>query len=289
MMFANIHGKLIILLSLSVCFFMSQPEKILADESLGIYGLKGYAYTYSPLPANGFYIQSGYLSSQFNDKYENGDGSVNVVPLSLTYGDGRLFELAVATHYEMWENTDLNVDENGIGDVFVGMKLRLLGFQKDFPFDLALEPYALIATGNRDIGIGDIYYFNPSNEDDNSYGLNILFGKQFTRLYLSFNLGINFVNTDLYWIDDKSLLFGAAAEYQISETWTSYVEFLHSENKINLSCDPCQEAAIDEDYQLLGAGIVWIKNKWGIKLHAGTGLTDLSPSFQGMALVNRNF
>ena len=288
-MVSNSNGKLILLSCLVFCFFIWMPLHTSADESLGIYGLKGYAYTYSPIPVNGLYVQSGFLSSQFNDKYENGDGSVNVVPLSFTYGDGRLWELAVATHYEMWENTDLDVDENGIGDVFVGMKLRALGLQKDFPFDLTLEPYALIATGNRDVGIGDIYYFNPSDEDDNSFGLNILIGKQLARVYLSVNLGVNHVSTDLYWIDDLSLLVGAAAEYQISETLTSYVEFLHSENKINLSCDSCQEVAIDEDYQFLGAGIVWIKNKWGIKLHLGTGLTDLSPSFQGMALLNRNF
>lgn len=266
-------------------FIISLPVSALADESLALYGLKGYAYTFSPLPSKGLYGQTGAAYSAFTNGLENGDGHTFAIPMSVTYGNGELWEVAGATHFESWENSDLDIDERGLGDLFIGGKIRLL---RDLP-DISIMPYALIPTGNRDKGIGDLYYLNPSPDDDLSCGLNLLIGGQVNRFYLAANLGVNYADTDKEWLDSTSVFFGLAAEYQVSESLMTYAEFINTGNKNNIDCDTCIEEDADEDLREIGAGLVWLKDKWGIKLHAGAGLTDTSPDFKAIGLVNRNF
>ena len=272
----------------AVIVIMFMPISSMADESLSVYGLKGYAYTVSPLPSKGLYVQTGGMFSVFNDSLENGDGNIFAVPLSITYGNGTRWEVSAGTHYESWENTDMDADEKGMGDIFLGGKLRLLGNKANTMPDISLMPYALISTGNRDKGIGDLYYFNPSPDDDFSWGLNLLLGKRFDRFYLAANLGFNYADTDYEWIDDTSIFAGLAAEYQINESWMTYAEFINTGNKNDIDCDPCIDEDADEDIREIGAGLVWLKDRWGFKIHAGAGLTETSPDFRVMGLVNRN-
>lgn len=259
------------------------PLMAQADEMLALYGLKGYAYTYSPLPADGLYLQTGGVHSQASDPV---DGFICALPVSLTYGDGKWWEVAVASHYEHWENTDLDIEEDGWGDLFLGGKFRLSGDRAENPLDLSLMPYALIPTGARDQSIGDLYPLNPSNEDDLSYGLNLLLGRRWDRLYLTANLGIHFVDTDLD-IDRSSWLVGLAAEFQVNESLNLYAEFVNNENKRPSCCDPCADAYPDENRREIGAGAVWLWGKWGMKLHAGAGLSDTAPDFRAIFLINR--
>lgn len=274
-----------IVLITAMAVIISLPISAMADESLALYGLKGYAYTFSPLPSKGFYAQTGAMYSVFNNGLENGDGHTFAVPISITYGNGEWWEVSGASHYESWENSDIDIDEKGMGDLFVGGKIRLL---KNLP-DISLMPYVLIPTGNRDKGIGDLYYLNPSPDDDVSYGLNLLIGGQINKVYLAANIGINYADTDREWLDTTSMFFGLAAEYQISETWMTYLEFINTGNKNNIDCDTCIDKNADEDLREIGAGLVWLKDKWGFKVHAGAGLTDTSPDFRVMGLVNKGF
>ncbi|QTA79701.1 Uncharacterized protein dnl_19770 [Desulfonema limicola] len=273
------------LIVLITAIIISMPVCSNADESLALYGLKGYAYTFSPLPSKGLYVQTGAMYSVFNDGLENGDGHTFALPLSVTYGNGQWWEAAGAVHYESWENSDLDISEKGMGDLFLGGKIRLL---KDLP-DISLMPYILIPTGSRDKGIGDMYYLNPSPDDDPSYGLNLLIGGQVNRFYLSANIGVNYADTDREWLDSASMFFGLAAEYQISETWMTYAEFVNTGNKNNIDCDTCIDTGADEDLREIGAGLVWLKDKWGFKFHAGAGLTDTSPDFRVIGLINLGF
>jgi hypothetical protein len=277
----------LVVIILAATFF--PPASVIADESLALYGPKGYAYTFSPLPADGFYVQVGGMYSMFDGKLEDRDGYIVAVPVSLTYGDGNIWEFALSSHWEYWENTDLDMDERGIGDVFASGKFRLLGAENGMPLDLSLMPYILVPTGSRDKGIGDLYNFNPSPDDDFSYGLNLLLGGQLKRFYISANMGINFADTGITWIESSSFIVGLAGEYQICESLTSYVEFINIENKLDFDCDPCADTYSEDDIREIGAGLVWIYNKWGFKLHAGTGFTDTSPNFRGLGLINLRF
>jgi len=259
-----------------------------ADENLAIYGLKGYAYTYSPIPSDGLNLQIGGMYSMFEwGNINNRNGHIWAFPVSLTYGNGTRFEISAATHWENWENTDYDVSESGTGDVFVGGKFRFLGTNEGNPLDIALMPYAFISTGNRDKSIGDLYLYNPTDKDDFTGGINLLLGHRWKQFYFASNIGINYIDTDLDYIEKSTLFFGLTVEYQISETATSYIEFVNNENKNKYQCFTCEEG-IDEDIQELGLGFVWIKDRLGIKIHAGTGWTATSPDFIGMAMINWN-
>ncbi len=283
------HIQLLFVFPILLLLFTGIRTESLADESLSVYGLKGYGYTVSPIIARGGYGQAGGIHSVFSDKLINGDGYITALPVSFTYGDGNLWEVSAATHFESWENTDVDVSESGIGDIFIGGKIDPLAGMEKTALDLALMPYVLIPTGGREDGIGDLYYLNPSPEDDLSLGLNLLAGVRFDRFYLTANIGINYADVDSEWMDTTSLLLGLAVEYQIAETWTSYLEFLHVGNKNDVDCQDCYESDADEDIREVGAGVVWLKDRWAIKLHTGFGLTDTSTSFRGMVLVNRGF
>ncbi len=115
--------KKIIVLTIAVLLIASGA---MADEMLALYGMKGYAYTYSPMIVQGGYVQAGGIYSLFRNT-DNPEGYTWAVPLSFTYGNGKWWEASVATHWEYWENTDVNVNESGMGDVFVGGKFRLMG------------------------------------------------------------------------------------------------------------------------------------------------------------------
>jgi len=268
------------------------------DENIALYGMKGYAYTYSPLPTDGLHIQVGGMYSLFqrgnlfhDDNLNCRDGYVWYVPASLTYGDGKWWEASVATHWEYWENTDFEKDEKGIGDVFLGAKFHILDQERGMPLDLSVMPYMLIPTGSRDKSIGDIYLYNPT-EDDSAYGFNLLLGLRRNPFYFAVNLGINYVNTDLEYIEDKTFFLGLTAEYQISETMTSYLEFISNENKNreNYSpSNPCYDEDTDDDIRELGLGLVYVKDQWGVKFHVGAGMTSTSPDYRAMAMVNRSF
>ncbi len=263
-----------------VIIFFSFPA--FANESLAVYGLKGYGYTYSPIPSRGFYAQTGAIYSNYSE------GDIWQVPFSITYGDGSWWEIAAASHWESWTNDDFNVDENGLGDIFLGAKIRFLGQDYNMPLDVAVMPFILIPTGDRDKFIGDLYTFNPSSENDMSYGLFLLLGRRWERLYFAVNIGFTYASTDFDYIDDTSLFIGLAAEYQISESFTSYIEFFHNGNKFDFPCSPCYDVYNDEDYQEIAGGIVWVKNNWGFKIHAGFGLNDTSPDYRLMGLINLN-
>jgi hypothetical protein len=121
-----------------------------------------------------------------------------------------------------------------------------------------------------------------------SYGINLLTGKRWERFYLSANLGINYVDTDVTYSKTSSLFLGLALEYQISESLNSYIEFVNIENKNDYDCSPCYDKTADEDRREIGLGIVWLKNYWGFKLHTGVGLTDTAPDLRVIGLVNLN-
>ncbi len=275
------------------------PLNASGDENIALYGMKGYAYTYSPLPSDGLHIQVGGMYSLFqdgnlfhDDNLNCRDGYVWYVPASLTYGDGKWWEASVATHWEYWENTDFEVDEKGIGDVFLGAKLHILDQERGMPLDLSIMPYMLIPTGSRDKSIGDIYLYNPTDDDDLSYGLNLLLGLRMNPFYFSVNLGMNYVDTDLEYIEDKTFFLGLTAEYQISETMTTYLEFINNENKNRENYSPsslCYDEDTDDDIRELGLGLVYVKDEWGVKVHVGAGLTSTSPDYRAMAMVNRSF
>lgn len=261
----------------------------MGDESLAIYGLKGYAYTYSPEPSNGFHLQAGVMYSKFEDKIEGRDGDIWAVPFGFTYGNGDVWEFAVAAHWEKWENTNFDVSEKGFGDIFIGIKYRLMGSRTTTDMDLSLMPYVLIPTGNHDKSIGDLYLYNPSDDEDFSYGINLLIGKQWDKVYLTGNVGINFVNTDLDYIDSNTLFVGLALEYRMSQDSTIYLEFMNNENKNKLECGECFGGDVNDDMRELGAGITWKKDEWGFKLHGGFGFTDTSPNYRILGLINRRF
>jgi len=293
--------KLLVFLLL-VGGIISLPSAAMCDESLALYGMKGYAYTYSPLPSDGLNIQTGGMYSRFGeDKLNCREGYVWAVPFSMTYGDGDRFEFAAASHWEYWENTDdywdnknIDTDNKGIGDVFLSAKIRLLGQDrvKNSPVDVSLMPYILIPTDNRDKSIGDLYLYNPTNEDDYAYGLNLLIGKRWKQLYLAANIGFNYLDSDIDYIENTTYFFGLTFEYQLSESLTSYLEFINNQNK-NKENYPagsyCYDENTDEDIRELGLGFVWLKDKWGMKLHVGTGLSHTSPGIRAIALINRTF
>jgi len=258
-----------------------------ADETLALYGMKGYAYVWSPMISQGGYVQAGAVYSLFKGS-DGMDGNTWAVPVSFTYGNGKWWEVSAATHWERWENTDVSVNDSGVGDVFVGGKLLLIGAEKNAPLDLSLMPYILIPTGSRDKSVGDLYQFNPSIKDDESYGLNLLLGKRWERFYISANLGINYMNSDVSYIKSSSLFAGLALEYQLAENLTTYVEFFNVGNKNDFGCGICYDKNADQDIRQLGLGVVWLKDLWGFKLHGGFGLSDTSPDFRIIALVNRN-
>lgn len=272
---------------------ITMPAQAPADEMLAFYGLKGYAYTYSPLPSDGFHLQSGGMYSLFHESnLECRDGYIWVVPLSLTYGDGDLWEVSAGSQWEYWKNTDFDVDETGIGDIFLGGKIRFLGQNRGMPLDLSLMSYILIPTGDRDKSIGDLYNYNPTNDDEYSYGANLLLGRRWERFYLSGSIGIHHVDSDHDYIDQDTFSISLAMEYHISESLMVYGEFLNSENK-NLYNYPqghmCYDPDVDEDIRELGAGIGWVKDEWGMKFHIGTGFTETSPDVRAALLVNRSF
>lgn len=264
-----------------------------ADEMLSLYGPKGYAYTWSPLPADGFHVQTGAMYSLFHkNNLQCRDGYIWVLPLSLTYGDGNFWEISAGTQWEYWKNTDFDVDETGIGDIFLGGKVRILGQEKGMPLDVSLMPYILIPTGDRDKSIGDLYNYNPTDEDEYSWGINLLLGRRWDRFYFAGNFGINHVDSDHEYIDKDTFFLGLTLEYQISETLTSYVEFISNENKNRYNYPEghfCHDPDVGEDIREIGAGIGWVKDQWGVKLHAGTGMTETSPDLRVMALINRSF
>ncbi len=262
-----------------------------SDEMLSIYGLKGYAFVNSPLPADGFHIQTGAMYSIFHERnLERRDGYIWVAPISATYGDAIHWEIAAASHYESWKNTDYDETEKGIGDLVLSGKFAPLNPEKKFAIDFSLMPYILIPIGgDRDKSIGDLYKYSPGGDDDLSCGLNLLLGKRWDRVYLSVNLGVNYLDSSDENLKDITYFAGAAVEYQICETLNSYAEFYNNENKLDVCPEPCYDRDISDDIREIGAGLVWLKNKWGLKLHAGYGLSETSPDFRAMALVNRTF
>lgn len=275
------------------------PFHAAGDENIALYGMKGYTYTYSPLPADGLHLQVGGMYSLFqsgnlfhDDNLNCRDGYVWYAPISLTYGDGKWWEASAATHWEYWENTDFDVDEKGIGDVFIGAKLHLLDQERGMPIDLSVMSYLLAdIAGNRDKSIGDIYLYNPT-EDDLAYGFNLLLGLRRNPFYFAVNLGLNYVDTDLEYIEDKTLFLGLTAEYQISETITTYLEFINNENKNRenyLPSELCYDEDTEDDIRELGLGLVYVKDQWGVKVHVGMGMTSTSPDVRAMAMVNRSF
>ncbi len=281
-----------------VCFlifasFAAFPLHVSADEMISLYGMKGYAYTWSPLPADGFHLQTGAMYSIFHqNNLECRDGYIWVVPLSLTYGDGNFWEVSAGTQWEYWKNTDFDVDETGIGDIFLGGKVRVLGQEKGMPLDVSLMPYVLIPTGDRDKSIGDLYNYNPTGDDEYSYGINLLLGRRWDRFYLAANIGLNHVDSDHDYIDEDTFFLGLTMEYHISETLISYVEFINNENKNHYNYPEgtlCYDSDVGEDIREIGAGIGWMKDEWGIKLHAGAGMTETSPDLRVIALINRSF
>lgn len=278
-----------IFLSLTVILTIIGVNIAQGDESLSLYGLKGYGLVFSPDVSNGVNLQASVMHSRFENKIEDRDGYITATPLSFTYGSKGLWEVAVAADWEKWKNTDFHVSEEGLGDVFIGGKARLLGREKNFPLDLSLMPYVLIPGGNHDKSIGDIYNFNPSVDEDFSYGLNLLLGRQLGRFYLAGNLGINFLDTDLSYLKSNALFAGFAMEYHISESVMAYAEFFNTENKNDLHCDPCYSSDENDDMRELGAGLVWIRQRWGFRVHAGTGLTDTTPNVRLLASLNRGF
>lgn len=269
------------------------------DEMLALYGLKGYAYTYSPVPSDGFHLQIGAMYSIFHDGNPFHDDNLNcrdgyiwAAPLSLTYGDGDWWEASLATHWESWKNTDYDVDENGLGDLFAGGKFRALAQEKGMPLDVALMGYLLIPTGNREDSIGDLYLYNPASDDDFSYGVNLLLGRQLRSFYLAATIGTNYVDTDIEHIRDNTFFLGLTMEYQVCETLSTYVEFISNENKNKRKYPlghPCRDEDANEDIREIGIGGMWVKGPWGIRLHAGFGLTPTSPDIRVMTSVNRSF
>jgi len=265
-----------------------RPSAATADENLALYGHKGYAYTFSPRVVKGFYLQTGLNYANYDEPDVN-DGSIVSAPISVTWGDGRRWEVAAATHFESWDSDETDDGESGIGDLFLGGKVQLLGGDRPLGFDLSLMPYVTLPTGNRDDWIGDLYNFNPTNEDDPTFGLNLLLGRGWERFYIAANLGINYLDSDLDYVDDTSVFFGLTGEYYLSEVFSAYVEFFNNGNKIDLDCDPCVTQSTNDDYRELGAGVLYLWRKWGFKAHVGTGLSDVSPDVRVLGLVNRNF
>lgn len=304
------------ILATAMALVIVLPLAAVADENLALYGLKGYTYTYSPIPTDGMHIQTGVMHSRFGSgKLDCREGNIWVAPLSLTFGNGSWWEFAVASHWESWENTDdywenKNEDtkEDGIGDVFAGMKFRLLNQERGMPLDLSVMPYALIPTGDREKSIGDIYLYNPGDDDDFSYGANLLLGRRWGAFYAAVNLGMNYVDTDVEYIEDKTFFGSLTLEYQFSETMTSYIEFINNENKNrenypkdcgNPDAYPackkypdiaqCYDENTDEDIRELGLGFTYVTGQWGFKLHGGAGLSKTSPDVRGALLINRSF
>lgn len=272
-----------------------------ADENIALYGMKGYTYTFSPLVVDGLHAQVGAVFAE-NDanSLECREGEVWAFPISLTYGDGDWWEIGVATHYEYFKNTDeffeggdADTEEDGFGDIFVAFKAQLLGQDrgKGQGLDLALMPYLLFPTGDRDKGITDLYRFVQSDDDNVAAGLFLLAGRRLERFYLAANLGFNYMSTDIDYIDDEALFFGLTLEYQVRENLTSYVEFINTESKNNFTCSvcsPCFDPDISDDIRELGVGFDWLLGRWGFKLHAGIGFSDTSPDYRMIALVNYN-
>ncbi len=275
-----------------VMLFLAGPLTARADEMLALYGLKGYAYTYSPLVTDGLHVQAGVMYSYYQEwNLECRDGFIWFLPVSLTYGDGDWWEVSAGMQWEYWKNTDFNVDESGVGDLFLGGKFRLLGQDRKQVMDLSLMPYVFFPTGDHDKSIGDLYLFNPTEEDDYPYGLNLLAGRRWGRVYASLNLGINYIDSSLPYIENSTFFYGLTAEYQVSETLNTYIEFMNNENKNHFqcpACGACYDEDTDQDIREIGAGLVWLKNKWGFKFHAGVGLSETAPDFRVIGLVNFN-
>ncbi|OQY54199.1 MAG: hypothetical protein B6245_21590 [Desulfobacteraceae bacterium 4572_88] len=270
-----------------------------ADEMLSHYGLKGYTYTYSPRPVDGFHIQMGAMYSLFHngnlfhdENLNCRDGYIWVAPLSFTYGDGDWWEVSAATHWESWENTDFDAGESGLGDLFLGGKALLLSQEKGMPLDLALMPYVLIPTGNRDKWIGDLTLYNTTDENDLFYGVNLLLGHQWRQFYLAGNAGFNYAETDIEHIEAETFFFGITLEYQIDESFNTYLEFVNTENKNQddySAAHRCHDENTGKDMRELGLGLVWVKGGWGLKFHLGGGLTATSPDIRVLTLINRSF
>ncbi len=307
-MIHTIRSKYSVLFLLTV-IMISLTTAANGDEMLSLYGLKGYAYTYSPLPVGGFHMQTGVMYSLFktgnvfnDDNLNCRDGYVWVMPVSLTYGDGNLWEVSVGSHLEYWKNTDLDADEEDTGDLFLGGKLHLVSQEKKMPLDISLMPYIVFPTGNQDKSIGDLYRYSPSDDDEVSYGANLLFGRRWKRFYFAGNIGVNYMDSDS---DSSTLFYGMALEYQVTESLNSYAEFFNSEHRNTTiypresECDPkdskclrdsqCYDEDSTEDIRELGIGVMWLKGRWGVKLHTGFGMTSTSPDIRGIALVNLGF
>ena len=267
-----------------------QPYGVMASggEMQAIYGMKGYAYTYSPLPINGYHFQTGAMYSKFDGKIENRDGDIWVVPFGFSFGDGKGWEMGVAGHWEKWDNSDQDASEKGLGDVFIGAKVRLMAMEDQKPFDLSVLPYVMIPTGNHDKWIGDLYMYNPTDNDDYSLGGYLLIGRRWDQLYLSGSVGYNHIDTDMEYIENNTFSYSVTVEYLLSQSWNSYIEFFNNENKNLLECEYC-EGNVTDDMREIGAGLLWMKDEWGIKMHIGTGLTDTSPNIRFMGLINRIF
>jgi hypothetical protein len=220
------------------------------------------------------------------------DGYIYVVPVSATYGNGDRWELTAATIWEKWKNTDFDVEEDGIGDLFVSVKARVLCQEKEKPLDLSLMPYILLPTGDREKSIGDLYLYNPTDDDDESIGIYLLLGKRWRQVYVAANVGFNYMDSDLDYIESSSVFLGLTMEYQISECLTSYVEFFNNENKNQFQYPfghPYYDGDADKDMREIGLGIGWLFGRFGLKVHAGAGLTETSPDFRLVTLVNVSF
>lgn len=270
----------------------SLMPSLVKGEPLALYGHKGYAYTFSPLPAGGISIQSGGMYSHYEaNNLKKRDGFIQVVPISLTFGNGDLWELTATTHWEYWKNTDYDIEAKGYGDVFFGGKLLLLSQEKENPLDIAIQAFALTPSENREKSIGDLYLYNPTEEDVQSNGFHILLGKRWEKNYLVGNLGLNNTDTQKDYIKKDSNFYGITLERHLDEERMFYVEFINHENKNRLEntfCYGCDND-VDQPIRELGMGCVRLLDTWTLKYHVGVGLTKTSPDFRLFILINYNF
>jgi hypothetical protein len=282
---------------LAAVLFVALPATlagpVAADENLHLYGGKGYHFMLSPLVANGLHAQTGALYGSYHENnLECRDGYIWALPFSLTYGDGDWWEASVATHLERWKNTDFDHTESGLGDLYLGAKFRVLGQDRGGPLDLAMNPYLLIPTGDRDQEIADLYRWVQTDDGKPAWGLDLLLGRRWDRFYASVQLGVNVLDTDDEFVDDTALYYGIAAEYQLTESLLAYLEFFSTQNKNSFTCEvcsPCYDPKIGRDIRELGGGVAWLRGPWGFKAHLGTGFTETSPDVRVSVLINRGF
>ncbi|PIE71574.1 MAG: hypothetical protein CSA22_01740 [Deltaproteobacteria bacterium] len=279
-----------ILLTLML-FLLSMPA--MAGDSIGVYGLNGYGYTGDPVPVEGVYLQiGGMISTYHENNLKCRDGHIMAVPLSISAGNGTHWQLAAATHWERWKNTDFDNDEDGFGDLFVGGSYQMLHADAGHLLDLSLGAHLLVPTGDRDKAIGDLFLFNATDTDDTVAGVNLRIGKSWGDLRLTADLGANKVHAKDEALKDNSWTFGAAAAYTVSDHLTVYTEVFnhHHRNRETPSSDSsCYDPDRKDDIREIALGAFWSQKNWGFKTQIGAGISETSPDMRVMASVNHAF